>query len=124
MIIKNITWNEDDVENAQSEGDSLPETVTIKSQDTKNMDWDNYDSDYECVSAYLDDEYGYEPTDFDIEWEKEDGNVYEVTVTDTATYRIRATSEDSARDKAWDYFNEREPDFDIKVVDEPADNEI
>ena len=49
---------------------------------------------------------------------------YMVTVTDTATYVIRAASEEAAKNIALDYFNERTPDFDIKVTAEEAEVEI
>ena len=124
MIIKNIKWNETDMEEAQFEGISLPDTVTIDSKKSEDIDWEYSDDEKECISEYLDGKYDYTPVSFDIEWQKDDAKVYEVTVTDTATYRIRANSEGEARNQAWDWFNEREPDFNIKVVEGKADDEL
>lgn len=39
---------------------------------------------------------------------------FEVTVSDTATYEIEAENVDEATLIAWDWFNERKPNFEIK----------
>lgn len=49
---------------------------------------------------------------------------YEITVSDTATYRIRANSQEEAENLAWDYFNEREPNIDTVETNDKPDIEI
>lgn len=48
---------------------------------------------------------------------------YKITLTDAATYIIKARNEDEAIDKACEWFSEREPDITITETDEPADDE-
>lgn len=42
--------------------------------------------------------------------------IYEVTVTDTATYRIETTSQERAEEQAVEWFDEREPRITTVVV--------
>ena len=51
-------------------------------------------------------------------------NTYKITVTDTATYYIKAENEGDAIDRAIDWFGEREPDIDVEVTTEEEDYEI
>ena len=48
---------------------------------------------------------------------------YRITLTDTATYIIKADSPEDALDIACEWFQEREPDSQIEMTDEEADNE-
>lgn len=43
---------------------------------------------------------------------------YKITVTDTATYIIRASSREAAEDQACNWFSERDPDISVSVTDE------
>ena len=43
---------------------------------------------------------------------------YKITLTDTATYIIRAASREAAEDLACDWFSEREPNVAVSVTDE------
>ena len=45
--------------------------------------------------------------------EQESEKVFTVTVTDTATYTIRAKTKEQAINEAWDWFNERIPKFEV-----------
>lgn len=47
---------------------------------------------------------------------------YKITLTDTATYVIKADSEEMALEIACEWFEEREPDTKIELTNEPADN--
>ena len=47
-----------------------------------------------------------------------------ITVVDSATYIIRASSDEAAKNVAWDYFHERTPEFKITQTDEDAEIEI
>ena len=53
---------------------------------------------------------------------------YKITVTDTATYYIKANDSDDAielaRELAIEWFQEREPDVDIEETNEEAEYEI
>ena len=125
MIIKNIKWDEEDILEAKNKGIELPSEKTYNPDDIEYLsESENDDEIEEIITNELEYEYSFIPHDFDIEWEDSDSKVYEVTVTDTATYRIRANSEGEARNQAWDWFNEREPSFDIKVVEGKADDEL
>ena len=48
---------------------------------------------------------------------------YKITLTDTATYIIKAEDEDTAIEEALEWFSERNPDVTVMKTDEPADNE-
>lgn len=48
---------------------------------------------------------------------------YKITLTDTATYIVKAKDEDEAIDMAYEWFSERVPDTTITETDETADNE-
>lgn len=49
---------------------------------------------------------------------------YKITVTDTATYIIRAESIEDAEDLAVEWFSEREPDVKSEETDEVAEYTI
>lgn len=49
---------------------------------------------------------------------------YKITVTDTATYIIRAESLENAEDLAVEWFSEREPDIDAEETEEEAEYTI
>lgn len=49
---------------------------------------------------------------------------YKITVTDTATYYIKAENIDGATELAVEWFSEREPDISIEETDEEAEYEI
>lgn len=42
-------------------------------------------------------------------------NTYVITVTDIATYTIRAASQEEAEDLAVEWFSEREPDIQVEI---------
>jgi hypothetical protein len=124
MIIKNINWSQEDIAEAKEDGVKLPSEKTYTSEDIDIADAESEDEIKDIIADELECETGCRPENFDFEWEDSDSRVYEVTVTDTTTYRIRANSAEEARDQAWDWFNEREPEFDIKPVAGPADDEL
>jgi len=124
MIIKNINWSQEDIAEAKEDGVKLPSEKTYTSEDIDIADAESEDEIKDIIADELECETGCRPKNFDFEWEDSDSRVYEVTVTDTTTYRIRANSAEEARDQAWDWFNEREPEFDIKPVAGPADDEL
>ena len=49
---------------------------------------------------------------------------YKITVTDTATYYIKADDMDAAEDLAIEWFGERDPETIITETDEEEDYEI
>lgn len=49
---------------------------------------------------------------------------YKITVTDTATYIIRANSQEDAEDLAVEWFSEREPDIEVEITEDKEDYEI
>lgn len=49
---------------------------------------------------------------------------YKITVTDTATYYIKAEDIDDATELAVEWFGEREPDVKTEETDEEAEYEI
>ncbi len=49
---------------------------------------------------------------------------YKITVTDTATYIIRAENLENAEDLAVEFFSEREPDVNSEETDEEAEYTI
>ena len=48
---------------------------------------------------------------------------YKITLTDTATYIIKANSEEEALNMVCEWFSERKPDTKIEMTNEKADNE-
>lgn len=49
---------------------------------------------------------------------------YKITVTDTATYYIKADDMEDAIDIAVEWFSEREPDVRVEETDEEAEYEV
>lgn len=99
----------------------LPYEIDLDSEgiglDIAECDDDEWE---DAISDWLSDEYDWCHNGFFIEGDP----VYEITVTDSATYRIRAKSLEDAQDKACEYFSEREPDLDCHIVSGIADDEV
>lgn len=49
--------------------------------------------------------------------------VYRITLTDTAIYTIKSSSEENALELALDWFSEREPSVKVEVVDDEYEYE-
>lgn len=123
LKITNIKWNITDETEVLA---SLPKEIYIATSDIDPAIY-NVKAPYTCedilkndklcekISDYLSDKYGFCHTGFDIEIPKE--QTYVITVTNTATYTIRANHPELAKEIAMDWFNERKPSVNIKIDD-------
>lgn len=121
MKIINIKWDTDGDKEAL---ECLPTEVELPDS-IKAEDFKDEEEFLEYVSDYLSDTYNFCHFGFDL---PEDfvfpKKNYMVTVTDSATYVIRAASEEDAINLAKDYFEERDPDYEVEITDEEAEVEI
>lgn len=125
--VKNIQWDTDGDAEAFEQ---LPNEVTIPNDrfeawSKKRFSIDNYEDESELlddISDFLSDEYEYCHNGFEVEepvvFPKTN---YEVTVSDSAIYVIKASSETEARTLALKYFHTREPELSIVKTDEEAE---
>lgn len=128
--IKNIKWDTDGNEDALFE---LPKELEFPNDkfetwllkfNFSTLDYEDEEEYLDDISDYLSDEYEFCHDGFDVEGKIMEKQNFMVEVTDTATYCIRAKSMKEAKDLAWDYFQERKPEFKISVTDEEAEVEI
>lgn len=129
--IKNIKWDTDgdmdalyDLPKELEFPNEKFETWLSKFNNFSIFDYEDEEEYLDDISDYLSDEYGFCHDGFKVEGEVIEKKNFMVEVSDTATYCIRAKSMEEAQDLAWDYFQEREPNFNISVTDEEAEVEI
>ena len=103
--------------------ETLPTEVDLPDEKFEIDSYENEDEFLGDVSEYLSDVYGYCHYGFELSKPFPKRN-YKVSVTDSAAYVIRASSEEQAKDKAWEFFNERQPAFSIEITKEEAEVEI
>ncbi len=126
MKVINIEWDvAEDANNPTEEEIKILKTLPTELDVENDLDidvneYDGYDDLEDAISESLSNIYGYCHNGFTLD---SDLKVYEVTVKDEATYRIRAVSADEAEYKAYNWFTEREPSFTTRVVSGKADDE-
>lgn len=133
IIVKNIKWDvTDGAEDTTPEEDaeileSLPQKIEVSTEDVDPAEYGlpvdadletilQNDDFIEAISDFISDEYEFCHAGFDVALPEK--QVYNITIQDSASYAIKASSAEAARNMAWDYFHERKPDIDIEIDDE------